>query len=220
MWQGWAAGNAVACRVDGAVYRLASSTPVLLDALAAGATLAVWPGCLPAAQADRIWARLYDPGDPLDLHHVERVAAGVVQALAGWPAPGARLLATVAGEQWPLLAGRAAGQGAGDLLARPVHVVLGYVYSVLIDGCDTPADRERLRAQLARPADPPGALYAQTYARARAARNTARAAAVAAAQAPAPVRGIPAPPGHTVHEENASFRGMMAALAGLSGSRS
>lgn len=207
-------GNRCVIALDGRRYVLDPATPDLLDALATGALSGIFPGALPPAARTAVYARLLDPADPLDTHHVEAVVDAYLREVTGWGFGPACRLAAALERAWQVLDGQAAAEGV-DLLALPAGRTLNWIYARAAEGAeydehDHPGARARLDRDLRAPleADAPALLdwspiegWAERGAREHTPARTGR-------------RAVGEPEGFTAREQADSFRSAMAALGG------
>lgn len=131
--------------IDGASYRLAPSSPHLLDALTSPDPLAVFPGLGDVHARQLIWhARHRD--NPLTLPVLRRAAVDATAQLLGIPWQAGWQLASCLQAFWLPLHAKLARLSI-DPVTSPAHRTLSAVYGILTHGISN-ADATKLDDQL------------------------------------------------------------------------
>jgi hypothetical protein len=143
--------------LDGDIYALGGSWRPLLEHLPRGQwELGLLLDVTDPEDADVLAERLADPGDPLTLDDVQRIAEALVEAATGWAYWTAQRLIAWAAQHWPDLDGIATLRGV-DLVAlvdaAPARAC-NAIYALLLEGVTEEKERRSIEAQLHRP--PPG----------------------------------------------------------------
>lgn len=205
MWETGPATLAATVELDGQYYTLGeASTAELFAMISSGNWLAIVPGLLDDADTAALASRVNDLDDPLDYADLYALATEAGARLAGalysptdngTPTPNwsgaVRLLATVA-SRWLKFDGWCVAHGF-DPLAGPLWRITSAAYRMLREGWEEGADPRRKAMDLAR-------LDTQIW-------LTPMSVATTVTSAPALAR-------HTVDQEKAAARAMLAEIRG------
>lgn len=138
--------------VDGQRYTLpALATRTWLSALVLEPPGCWWqliPARLAADGGDRLYMRIRDPDDPLDLDDLEQIATRVLTAVLGTDFWAATRLAQHAYANWFAFDGWCWTRGAASPLELPISRVLTGVFAWRVGLCEKDAEVTRLQHEI------------------------------------------------------------------------